>query len=90
MTRPLPLVPISAQAERLRLEALACDVDHHCITCGDEAVEVVVMELLADGLALVDTGTDKGGEVVSVALVEARVGDSVLVHAKEALAVVAP
>jgi hydrogenase expression/formation protein HypC len=57
-----------------------------CITCSDEAVPVVVVELLGDDLALVDTG--QGREEVSVALVEAGVGDTVLVHAKEALSVV--
>jgi hydrogenase expression/formation protein HypC len=57
-----------------------------CITCSDEAVPVVVLELLGDGLALVDTG--QGHEEVSVALVDAGVGDTVLVHAKEALTIV--
>jgi hydrogenase expression/formation protein HypC len=57
-----------------------------CITCSDEAVPVVVVELLGDDLAVVDTG--QGREEVSVALVEASVGDTVLVHAKEALTVV--
>jgi D-sedoheptulose 7-phosphate isomerase len=60
---------------------------HHCITCSDEAVEVVVVELMADGLARVDTGT--GMEEISVALVDAAVGSRVLVHAGEAIAVVA-
>lgn len=44
-----------------------------------------VTELLDGGLALADTG--RSGEVVSVALVDAHVGDTVLVHAKEAIAV---
>ncbi|TCK22316.1 HypC/HybG/HupF family hydrogenase formation chaperone [Pseudonocardia endophytica] len=58
-----------------------------CITCSDAAVEVVVAALLPDGLALVDT--DAGTrEEVSVALVEAGVGDVVLVHAGEAIATV--
>jgi hydrogenase expression/formation protein HypC len=57
-----------------------------CITCSDEAVPVVVVALLGDDLAVVDTGS--GREEVSVALVDAAVGDTVLVHAKEALAVV--
>ncbi len=62
--------------------------DDVCITCSDTAVEVTVVELLGDGLALVDTG--RGQEEVSVALVTAAVGDTILVHAKEAIAVVAP
>ena len=57
-----------------------------CVTCGDVAVEVTVVRLLPDALAVVDTG--QGEEEVSVALVEARPGDTVLVHAKEAIAVV--
>jgi hydrogenase expression/formation protein HypC len=57
-----------------------------CITCSDTAVQVTVVQLLADGLALVDTG--QGTEEVSVALVTAAVGDTILVHAKEAIAVV--
>ncbi len=57
-----------------------------CITCSDEAVAVRVVELTADDLALVDTGF--GLEEVSVALVDAMVGDTILVHAKEAIAVV--
>jgi len=59
-----------------------------CITCSDTAVQVTVVELLGDALALVDTGS--GREEVSVALVTAAVGDTILVHAKEAIAVVAP
>lgn len=59
--------------------------DEVCITCSDQAVPVVVVELRDGDLALVDTG--RGLEEVSVALVDARVGDTVLVHAKEAIAV---
>jgi hydrogenase expression/formation protein HypC len=57
-----------------------------CITCSDTAVEVTVLRLLEDALAVVDTGL--GEETVSVALVTARVGDTILVHAREAIAVV--
>jgi hydrogenase expression/formation protein HypC len=57
-----------------------------CITCSDEAVQVRVVELLGDELALVDTGSST--EEVSIALVDAAVGDLVLVHAKEAIGVV--
>lgn len=57
-----------------------------CITCSDTAVEVRVLRLLADGLAVVDTGA--GEETVSVALVSAGLGDTILVHAREAIAVV--
>jgi hydrogenase expression/formation protein HypC len=57
-----------------------------CITCSDVAVPVTVIRLLEDGLALVDTG--QGHEEVSVALVSVAVGDTILVHAKEAITVV--
>jgi hydrogenase expression/formation protein HypC len=60
--------------------------DDVCITCSDTAVEVTVLRLLSGGLAAVDTG--QGEEEVSVALVPARAGDRILVHAKEAIAVV--
>jgi hydrogenase expression/formation protein HypC len=60
--------------------------DDVCITCSDAAVEVTVVRLLGDGLALVDSG--RGAEEVSVALVDAHAGDTVLVHAREAIAIV--
>ena len=62
-----------------------CHVDV-CITCSDEAVPVRVVRLLESDLAVVDTGQSM--EEVSVALVDAVVGDTILVHAKEAIAVV--
>ena len=60
--------------------------DDVCITCSDTAVPVTIVRLLDDGLAIVDTG--QGEEEVSVALVSAGVGDTILVHAREAIAVV--
>jgi hydrogenase expression/formation protein HypC len=57
-----------------------------CITCADTAVQVTVVRLLEDQMAVVDTGA--GQETVSVALVSAGVGDTILVHAREAIAVV--
>jgi hydrogenase expression/formation protein HypC len=62
--------------------------DDVCITCSDTAVTVTIIELLGDEMALVDTGG--GQEEVSVALVSAGVGDTILVHAREAIAVVTP
>ncbi len=56
-----------------------------CITCSDEAVAVRIVEVLPDDLAVVDTGF--GNEEVSIAFVTAGVGDEILVHAKEAIAV---
>ena len=57
-----------------------------CITCSDTAVEVTVLRLLDDQMAVVDSGA--GEESVSVALVTAGVGDTILVHAREAIAVI--
>ena len=57
-----------------------------CITCSDTAVEVTVLRLLDDEMAVVEGGA--GEETVSVALVSAGVGDTILVHAREAIAVV--
>lgn len=60
--------------------------DDVCITCSDAAVQVTVIRLLPDELAVVRT--ESGEEEVSVALVSAKVGDTILVHASEAIAVV--
>jgi hydrogenase expression/formation protein HypC len=57
-----------------------------CITCSDTAVQVRVVELRDEAMAVVDTGS--GHEEVSVALITAAVGDTILVHAGEAIAVV--
>jgi hydrogenase expression/formation protein HypC len=57
-----------------------------CVTCSDTAVEVLVVRLLPDAMAVVDTG--QGEEQVSVALVTAEAGDAILVHAGEAIALV--
>jgi len=59
--------------------------DEVCVTCSDTAVAVTILRLLDDDLAVVDTGD--GEEEVSVALVDAGVGDTILVHAREAIAV---
>jgi hydrogenase expression/formation protein HypC len=59
--------------------------DGVCITCSDSAAEVTVVELLGDDLALVETAA--GREQVSVALVPAEVGDTLLVQAREAIVV---
>jgi hydrogenase expression/formation protein HypC len=60
--------------------------DEVCITCSDSGTLVRVVTLLGDDLAVVDAGSGK--EEVSVAFVHAQPGDTVLVHAGEAIAVV--
>lgn len=62
--------------------------DDVCITCSDTAQPFVIAELRPDGMAVVETAA--GPEEISVALVDATPGDTVLVHAKEAIAVVRP
>jgi hydrogenase expression/formation protein HypC len=59
--------------------------DEVCITCSDQAVAVTVVRLLDHDLAIVET--EAGQEEVSVALVTAGIGDTILVHAGEAIAV---
>jgi hydrogenase expression/formation protein HypC len=59
--------------------------DEACITCSDAALAVRVVRLLGNQLAVVNT--DAGEEQVSVALVDAGIGDTILVHAGEAIAV---
>ena len=54
-----------------------------CLTCSDEARPWPVVAVDGD-LARVDTGA--GYEEISIALVDAAVGDVVLVHAGEAIA----
>jgi hydrogenase expression/formation protein HypC len=77
--KELPIAPV------VRRAPAECH-DGVCITCSDQAVAVRVVRLLGDDLALVDTGGST--EEVSVALVDAEVGDTILVHAKESIAVV--
>jgi hydrogenase maturation factor len=59
--------------------------DDVCLTCSDAAVPMTVLRLLDDELAVVRT--EHGEDEVSVALVTAVVGDTILVHASEAIAV---
>ncbi|MER6831411.1 HypC/HybG/HupF family hydrogenase formation chaperone [Streptosporangium sp. NPDC000563] len=61
--------------------------DGVCVTCSDQALPMSVVRLLEGDLAIVDAGGVL--EEVSVALVDPAVGDTVLVHAREAIAVVA-
>jgi hydrogenase maturation factor len=56
-----------------------------CVTCGDRATPARVVALTGDGLARV---VDRDGESeVSIELVDARIGDIVVVHAGVAIGV---
>jgi hydrogenase maturation factor len=62
---------------------MSCE-DGHCVTCADEGLPMRVLRVRADDLALCE---DAAGahHSVELALVEAGVGDRVLVHAGVAL-----
>jgi hydrogenase expression/formation protein HypC len=62
--------------------------DDVCVTCSDQAVAVTIRRLLGAGMALADVDDGNSVEEISIALVDAQVGDTVLVHAGEAIAVV--
>ena len=66
--------------------ALPGCTDAVCVTCSDMAVPVTIVALRGDDLAVVSTPSGPDEEI-SVALVSAAVGDTVLVHAGEAIAV---
>lgn len=57
-----------------------------CVTCADLAVPGTVVRLLDEDMAVI-WAEDGGFREVSVALVTARIGDVVLLHAGEAIAV---
>jgi hydrogenase expression/formation protein HypC len=63
---------------------MSCDA-HHCITCGDDGVPMRVLRVdEVRGLALCED--DEGAHAsVEIALVDAGVGDTLLVHAGTAL-----
>jgi hydrogenase expression/formation protein HypC len=61
--------------------------EEHCITCGDVAVEMTVIELDADEMLALCVSDDGGRETVDVALLApVRPADRVLVHAGTAIA----
>ena len=63
---------------------MSCDANH-CITCGDDGVPMRVLRVdEARALALCEDG-DGARSSVEIALVEAGVGDTLLVHAGTAL-----
>jgi hydrogenase expression/formation protein HypC len=65
--------------------AAHCDPEEGCITCGDVAVEMRILDREPSGLALCEANGAR--ETVDVTLVEpVEAGDRVLVHAGAALA----
>jgi hydrogenase maturation factor len=68
---------------------VTCD-EHHCITCGDDGVPMRVLDVDGErGLALCEDG-DGDRASVEIALVDAAPGDTLLVHAGTALAMLEP
>jgi hydrogenase expression/formation protein HypC len=62
----------------------------HCITCSDEGIEMRVVRVdTARAMALCEDG-DGARSSVEIALVEAREGDTLLVHAGTALLTLRP
>lgn len=55
-----------------------------CVRCTEQPVLAQVIELLPAHFALVDTAT--GLEEVSLSMIDARIGDFVLIHAGEVVA----
>lgn len=79
---PPAVEPSTPHAGEVPPAGAAC-VGAVCITCADAAVEVTVVALEDDDLALVETAA--GIERVSVMLVDATAGERILVHAGEAI-----
>jgi hydrogenase expression/formation protein HypC len=57
----------------------------HCITCSDEGCPMTVVLIDEERLLALCEDTDGARQSVEIALVEARVGDELLVHAGTAL-----
>ena len=64
-----------------------CDDANHCITCGDEAVPVKVLQVDADrDLALCENGAGERTTVEIALVLPVAPGDELLVHAGTAIA----
>ena len=72
---------------RAESSAMRCEPEHGCITCGDEALPLRVVEIDAERcLALCENGAGER-ETVEIALVDpVGPGDGLLVHAGTAIA----
>ena len=62
---------------------MSCD-DGHCVTCADEAVPLLVADVLPGAVAISETGV----EVMTDLVGHVEPGDTLLVHAGVALALV--
>jgi len=77
----MPDAPVDSVSSQ---RAFCSDDSHTCICCSDQAEPARVLALLPGGMASVDLNGVI--EEVSVELTESAPGDTVLVHAKVAIA----
>ncbi len=64
-----------------------CETHHGCITCGDEAVSMVVRRVDEDrGLALCEDGEGRSSSVETALVDPVAPGETLLVHAGTAIA----
>ena len=64
-----------------------CDAASHCITCGDEALPMLVRRVDEDrGLALCEDGEGRRSSVEIALVAPVVMGDELLVHAGTAIA----
>ena len=63
-----------------------CDAGGHCVTCADEAVEMLVLATDGSGLASCVDPEGVPVEVMTELVGEVAPGDAVLVHAGAAIA----
>jgi hydrogenase expression/formation protein HypC len=64
---------------------MTCDPHRGCITCGDVAVEMRVVAVRDEGLALCEDDTGERREVETALVADTAAGDVLLVHADVAL-----
>lgn len=62
-----------------------CDDPRHCVTCGDDGVPMRVLRTDAERALALCEDADGARSTVEIALVDAAVGDTLLVHAGTAL-----
>jgi hydrogenase maturation factor len=65
----------------------ACGIhEEHCITCGDEAVDMTVIRVRHDDLALCERADGARSSVETALVAPVQPGDRLLVHAGTAIA----
>jgi hydrogenase maturation factor len=68
-------------------DGAACGIhEEHCITCGDEAIEMTVVRVRDDDLALCERADGARSSVETALVAPVQAGDRLLVHAGTAIA----